>query len=179
MSIASEIHALGHARVAKFREIGRREHINPVLLLAMAHRESGMRNIVGDAGHGRGIMQIDDRFHADWLREHKGCRSGSFDATFDSALPAGRAPSLVAGVTKACELLNQNIAFAKSNGVPDGKRLRFAVAAYNAGAGNALKGFRAGDVDKLTTGGDYSRDVLAHRAEVKQALAEEPAPVHG
>ena len=171
MSIASEIEALGDERVEKIRDIGRREHISGVLLLAMAHRESNMRNIVGDGGHGRGMMQIDDRFHATWLSEHKGCRSGSFDATFDSALPAGRVPSLVAGVKKACELLNQNIAFAKANGVPDGKRLRFAVAAYNAGPGNALKGFQAGDVDKLTTGGDYSRDVLAHRAEVKQALA--------
>ena len=172
MSIASEIEALGHERVKKIREIGRREHISGVLLLAMAHRESAMRNIVGDHGHGRGIMQIDDRFHQDWLREHKGCQSGSFKATFESALPAGRVPSLVAGVTKACELLDQNLGFAKSHGVPDGLRLRFAVAAYNAGAGGALEGFRAGDVDKLTTGADYSRDVLAHRAEVKRALAE-------
>jgi hypothetical protein len=177
MSIASEIEALGHARVAKVREIGRREHISGVLLLAMAHRESNMRNIVGDAGHGRGIMQIDDRFHADWLKTHKGCRSGSFDATFDSALPPGRAPSLVAGVSKACDLLNENIAFAKSKGVPQGQRLRFAVAAYNGGAGNALKGFQAGDVDKLTTGADYSQDVLAHRAEVKRALGH-AAPAH-
>ena len=171
MSLQGELSALGTARVAKVREIGEREHIDPALLLAMAHRESAMRNIVGDGGHGRGIVQIDDRFHGDWLKEHKGCLSGSFDARFDSALPAGRVPTLAAGMSKACELLHQNVAFAKQNGVPDGKRLRFAVAAYNCGPGNAIKGFRDGDVDKLTTGGNYASDVLARRSEIKHLLA--------
>jgi hypothetical protein len=95
MSLQSELTALGKSRVAKVREIGEREQIDPALLVAMAHRETGMRNIVGDSGHGRGIMQIDDRFHADWLKQHKGCASGSFRTQFDwgsRACPASACP---------------------------------------------------------------------------------------
>ena len=37
------------------------------MLLAIASRETGCRNVVGDGGHGRGVFQIDDRWHRDWL----------------------------------------------------------------------------------------------------------------
>src|SRR3954451_14683635 len=40
------------------------------MLLAIASRETNMQDIVGDAGHGRGLFQIDDRFHGDWLAKH-------------------------------------------------------------------------------------------------------------
>ncbi len=44
--------------------------------MAIASRETNMRNIVGDGGHGYGIMQIDDRSYPDW------CHSGLWkDAT--------------------------------------------------------------------------------------------------
>ena len=33
------------------------------LMLAIASRETNMRNINGDGGHGRGVFQIDDRYH--------------------------------------------------------------------------------------------------------------------
>ena len=29
-----------------------------------------MKNIPGDGGHGRGVFQIDDRCHPDWLAKH-------------------------------------------------------------------------------------------------------------
>ena len=29
-----------------------------------------MRNITGDGGHGRGVFQIDDRYHPDCLSKH-------------------------------------------------------------------------------------------------------------
>jgi hypothetical protein len=47
-----------------------RHHLDPRLLAAVAAQETGGpgadsgRNIVGDAGHGRGVFQIDDRWHA-------------------------------------------------------------------------------------------------------------------
>src|SRR6202163_4035259 len=47
-----------------------RHHLGPRLLAAVAAQEPGGpgadsgRNIVGDAGHGHGVFQIDDRWHA-------------------------------------------------------------------------------------------------------------------
>jgi hypothetical protein len=42
----------------------------PEILMAIASRETNMRNIIGDGGHGYGIMQIDDRSFPEW------CNSG-------------------------------------------------------------------------------------------------------
>ena len=35
----------------------------PCLLHAVASRETNMRNVVGDGGHGHGVFQLDDRWH--------------------------------------------------------------------------------------------------------------------
>lgn len=59
--------------VAFAREIegaAQRHGLNPRLLAAVAAQETGGpgsnsgRNVVGDGGHGHGIFQIDDRYHA-------------------------------------------------------------------------------------------------------------------
>ena len=42
----------------------------PDVLMAIASRETNMHNVVGDGGHGYGIMQIDDRNFPEW------CHSG-------------------------------------------------------------------------------------------------------
>lgn len=36
----------------------------PCLLYAVGSRETNLRNIVGDGGHGHGMFQLDDRWHA-------------------------------------------------------------------------------------------------------------------
>jgi hypothetical protein len=41
-----------------------RYHLDPKLLAAVGLQETGLHNVVGDGGHGHGVFQIDDRWHA-------------------------------------------------------------------------------------------------------------------
>src|ERR1044071_6978708 len=56
--------------IAQFKKQATDYQFSPELLMAIASRETNMRNIMGDGGHGYGIMQIDDRSFPDW------CHSG-------------------------------------------------------------------------------------------------------
>src|SRR3954469_15421761 len=55
------------------------------MLLAIASRETNMQDIVGDGGHGRGLFQIDDRFHGDWLAKHGARGAGTTPRLKDAA----------------------------------------------------------------------------------------------
>jgi peptidoglycan hydrolase-like protein with peptidoglycan-binding domain len=129
------------------RKAEKRYKLPAALLLALASRETDMNDIVGDKGHGRGLFQIDDRFHADWLAGH-------------GAPGPATTPRVEDAADFAASMLASNLAFAKQSGVAAPDRLRFACAAYNAGPGGALAGHQQGDCDGKTTGRDYSRDVL-------------------
>lgn len=168
----------GHRRCAKVRRVVNdrpNDRIGTGLILAIGVRESDLRNIVGDGGHGRGFLQIDDRYHDEWLASVQGCRDGEWKRSYESAAPAGRVPPLVPMARYAVHLLHGNLAYAKRNGVPKRKQVPFAVAAYNCGAGGALAGWREDDnPDKYTTGGNYAADVLKMRAEANRWLKRAP-----
>jgi peptidoglycan hydrolase-like protein with peptidoglycan-binding domain len=137
------------------RNAERRHKLPAGLLLALASRETDMEDIVGDKGHGRGLFQIDDRFHADWLAAH-------------GAPGSATTPPVKDAVDFAASMLESNLAFAKQKGVPAPDQLRFACSAYNAGAGGALEGQQSGDCDRRTTGGDYGRDVLERLGTIQR-----------
>ncbi len=132
---------------AIMRKAEKRHNLPAGLLLAVASRETDMEDIVGDKGHGRGLFQIDDRFHADWLAAH-------------GAPGPATTPRVKDAAEFAASMLASNLAVAMQNGVAAPDQLRFACSAYNAGAGGALAGQQRGDCDSRTTGGDYGRDVL-------------------
>jgi len=129
------------------RKAEKRHELPPGLLLALASRETDMNDIVGDKGHGRGLFQIDDRFHSDWLAGH-------------GAPGPATTPRVADAAEFAASMLASNLAFAEQSGVAGAERLRFACSAYNAGPGGALAGHQQGDCDRKTTGRDYGRDVL-------------------
>lgn len=66
---ARSLAAAGVAYASQIAGAARRHGIDPRLLAAVAAQETGGpgsnagRNVVGDGGHGRGVFQIDDRFH--------------------------------------------------------------------------------------------------------------------
>jgi hypothetical protein len=133
------------------------------LLLAIASQETDMNDVVGDGGHGRGLFQIDDRSHRAFL-----ARNGA-------AGPAGK-PPVPAAARYAADLLRWNHDHGVRSGVREADRLKFMLSAYNAGAGGALTGYREGDSDRRTTGGDYGKSVLARWAVFQSLLGVSPPP---
>ena len=125
----------------------RRHALPQALLLAVASRETGCRDIVGDHGHGRGVFQIDDRFHHDWLERHE-------------AAKPGKIPPLAAAAELAATLLAAAHDIASRHGLRGEAAVKFAACAYNAGVGGALEGLRHGDPDLATTGRNYGSDVV-------------------
>lgn len=121
------------------------------LLMGICSRESHFglllnKDMTGDGGHGRGLMQIDDRSHAAWIKLNK-----------------WKDP--LANIEYGADVWMDNFNYFvdHSDELEDMVQLVWAAtAAYNCGAGNVMKSLRAGDsVDQRTTGRDYSSDVRA------------------
>jgi hypothetical protein len=118
----------------------------------------------GDFGHGRGLMQIDDRAHAAFLQE-----------VLDDGTPAWAHPAhnILYGAGVLREALNY---FSKPFlALPESVAYAAGIAAYNCGPSNVRRAllevpaFSAevrylAAVDSRTTGRNYSADVLRRRA---------------
>lgn len=119
------------------------------LLMGICSRESHFgllldKNLTGDGGHGRGLMQIDDRSHTEWLAKHN-----------------WKDPATNIEYGSDVWMENFNYFIDHFDLVGDNAALVWAAtAAYNCGAGNVKKSLQAGQsVDARTTGKDYSADV--------------------
>ncbi len=118
-------------------------------LFAIASRETNMRNILGDGGHGVGIFQRDDRAFAG-MKTPVGTLSTKAGKDWYLLHPRQQADD-------AAALHKGNLK------VFSGIESR-ALAAYNAGAGGVQRALNRGwHPDRATTGGDYSQDVLDRR----------------
>jgi soluble lytic murein transglycosylase-like protein len=154
-------------------EAGARHGLDPLLLLAVLDRESlgglalkpkGPQGY-GDNGHGHGLMQIDDRSHAEFLAER-----------LSDGTPAWADP--VRNIDCGARIL------ARCLRVFDGDEF-LAAAAYNVGP-HAVKGAlaeltapsdeatRRAVVERLTTGHNYPSDVLGRRSQFRIALRTPP-----
>jgi Transglycosylase SLT domain len=130
------------------------------VLLGIASRESNIQQIVGDGGHGHGIMQIDDRFHPDFID------SGAWKQP-DSNIEEGatilettlKTISASQGKMLAITIGNKKINFV-GKPLSQQELLRTAIAAYNAGGRAYYYMSLIGSPDIPTTGGNYSKDVL-------------------
>lgn len=145
-------------------EAAERAHAIPLgVLAAVASRETNMKDIIGDEGHGRGLMQIDDRSHGSWLKAHGAGDNGT--------------PTVADAIDYAGKLVADSIAYGVAQGVADADLLKFGLSAYNAGGGGALSGYKTnGDSDAHTTGKDYGRDVLKRWREMFPAQGDPAMP---
>jgi soluble lytic murein transglycosylase-like protein len=114
--IAARMTAEGVAFAPEITAAARRHGLDPGLLAAVAAQETGGpdtnagHNIVGDGGHGRGLFQIDDRWH----------EFASSPAAMDPAQNADYAAGMLSGLLKRY-----------------GGNAREALSAYNTGSPKA------------------------------------------
>ncbi len=136
------------------REVSQSFGLDPAIVAAVVSRESGGGRLLGkngcppdtgDGGHGRGLMQIDDRWHRAFL----------------SIGELWRNPA--ANLAYGAYLLDRNLEIVNKRRPQTGPELRLhtALSGYNCGLSRALRALRRGlSPDHYTSGGDYGSDVM-------------------
>lgn len=174
--------------VALANKIGPEYGVAPSLLLAIMARESAFGLTLsppgpggtGDAGHGRGLMQIDDRAHSAWIQANNwrdpevNIRKGAEVLAQNIRIFGSRVALAPYSDGRAVSVTGAN---ATNRGVAPGvytdprplagdELNAAALAAYNAGAAAVLMSLAVGlSPDHTTTGRDYSAWVFAKLAE--------------
>lgn len=142
----------GVAFPGEITSAGKRHGVDPQLLAAVAAQETGGpgsnagANIVGDAGHGRGLFQIDDRWH----------HFASTGAAMDPAKNADYAAGMISVLLKRY-----------------GGDIHEALSAYNAGSPKAT-GTVTQWADGQRLG--YADSVLKHYARLGGPVAPQTTP---
>lgn len=161
---------VAHAQgwLAHFEQAASDYHFPVAVLIAVASRETDMRNIVGDGGHGYGIMQIDDRSYPDWC--HSGAWKDAGSGIMKGALVLdGKREQVRNGQGK--NLTVGGLPFTGASSLSDDDLLRIAVAAYNCGLWSYYSYSTEGDPDRRSTHHDYSADTMARAAVFRGLLA--------
>jgi hypothetical protein len=168
----------------KIRALGLQYGFPPTRFAAIASRESRVEVVLGDHGHGCGLVQIDDRSESEWCESWKGryaiARAMPPSPERDAAFRFLGELSL----KKGAEILVRKRDYLRSH-FPDlspADLLRAATAAYNTGEGNVAASLRTGrDVDFTTApqgrpqGGNYSADVAAREEVLLEHTAFTPS----
>jgi soluble lytic murein transglycosylase-like protein len=166
--IAQEFaYAKSQGWLSAFDAAGRQYSFSPALLMAIASRETNMRNIVGDRGHGYGLMQVDVGTDPEF------CHSGAWkNAPLSIHTGAGILASKRTQIQhlegSAIHIGGQSFVGKQIIALDDVDRLT--IAAYNCGLW-AYYSFSVGtDIDRFTTGHNYSKDVLGRMAQFEELL---------
>jgi soluble lytic murein transglycosylase-like protein len=112
------------------------------VLLGISSRETNIRNILGDYGHGAGVMQVDI-------------------GTDREFVVSGAWKDPKASILKGASILADKLTLAKGGLIPDGDLVRVAIASYNAGKWPIIDFHKKDSVDLHTTHHNYSADVMA------------------
>lgn len=135
-------------------------------LAGLCDRETCGQNIRGDGGHGRGPMQIDDRFHGPWLRANAD--------GMDAASNIMKGADVYVTELAAFRDLNRQ----KGLGLTEIEVRQAAACSYNGGRGAVAKQLLIGrrSADLATANHDYGSNWWARRERycvaVEKAEAE-------
>lgn len=134
------------------KKVAAKYEIPPSILAGLGSRESHWGLALtppgpggtGDHGHGRGLLQVDDRWHVPFIQSGKWA-DGTQNIIYG------------ASVLKNC----MNYFVKKGNWQQSLKLVQAGIAGYNCGPRRAWEGNEMGQgVDYYTTGRDYSKNVL-------------------
>jgi hypothetical protein len=159
-----------------FRDAAKAKNFDPELLLAVGYRESDLDpkylKVAGDNGHGYGLMQIDNRSYPAWVNSGAWKNAKSCIDKGAEVLDSKRS-EIQNGVGKKLTvktLAGVSYQF-EGKQIAGADLLRVTVAAYNCGMWAYYHFSKGHDVDRGTTGQDYSKDVLAKAIRFKPLLA--------
>lgn len=163
--------AVNNNWIAAFRKAAADYHFPAEVLMGIASRETNMQSIVGDGGHGYGMMQIDDRSFPDW------CHSGAW-RDVGACIQKGalvldsKREQIRSGQGKTLSIGGES--FQGKSNLSDDDLLRMAISAYNCGLWAYYNFSTDRDIDRFSTGHDYSADTLKRVALFRQKLATIP-----
>jgi len=124
--------AKGSGWIAFFEKAGKDYKFSTDILMAIASRETNMRNIIGDGGHGFGIMQIDSGSYPDWC--HAGLWKDVNAAIQQGALVFDSKREMIRnGQGKTLKIRKPPTTFTGKPNLTNAELLRTAIAAYNGG----------------------------------------------
>lgn len=160
-SLIKQLHVIRDSYLPLIETAAARSGTSPAIIAGIGSREShwGLSPALdkpgpegrGDNGHGRGLMQIDDRYH-------EFARSGRW---YD---PTANLQYAATVLIDARAYIHNRFPFLSPEAL-----LHATISAYNAGPGNVAKAITAGrDPDSATTGRDYGRDVLSRASWFEQ-----------
>jgi soluble lytic murein transglycosylase-like protein len=142
-------------------EAAQAHRIDPFIILGIGSRETfwgalwnAGPDIIGDNGNGYGLMQADKRYH----KEH---------------IESGDWKDPKKHIDYCTGLLRWNFNYFHGKHLVDPVLTRCAIASYNASFGRVLAAvLRADDPDSVTTGRNYSADVLRRAAWYRDKIGE-------
>jgi hypothetical protein len=159
-----------------FQDAAKANSFDPELLMAIGYRESHLDpkylKVPGDSGNGYGLMQVDIRSYRDWVaagdwKDAESCISKG------SEILSSKRDDVTAAIgqtdIKVKTLAGQTYTF-DGKPIQGADLLRVTVAAYNCGMWAYYHYSNGHDVDRGTTGQDYSKDVLANATRFQQLL---------
>lgn len=192
--VDAAIQHFGRYRTRRCQELaneGPPDGISGAHLIAMGLRETGLKNVRGGVIRDStgmwikqpdyrqqdvGWVQISQKYHEEALSRMVGVAEGTWSPVLSGKTAASPkcCPRFTDSLRYTLDEMHESQQFADDFSVPDNMLAQFAVAAHNAGAGGALSGYRKGNMDLYTTGGDYSVWVYAHVKKVRDFFKRNP-----